>query len=54
MIDAKYIVDTFEKALSEGVAQDKLDAMKAKAKESVSDYADIILNETKQRDTKCS
>jgi len=41
--DAKYIVDLMEKAKAEGIAPEKLSAMKDKAKESVSDYLPLIL-----------
>ena len=47
--DAEYIVDMFEKALKEGVDDGKLEAMKAKAKESVDDYIDIIADEIERR-----
>lgn len=40
--DAVYIVDKFEQSLSEGIAEDKLNAMKDKATESVRDYLHLI------------
>ncbi|MBQ6150485.1 MAG: LicD family protein [Mogibacterium sp.] len=39
---ADYIVDCMEKAIAEGVEDDKLEAMKAKARESVQDYIGLI------------
>lgn len=41
--DPKYIVDLFEKSLDEGVSIEKLNHMKELAKESVDDYADLIV-----------
>ena len=43
--DAEYVVERFETALREGVSKEKIDVMKAKAKESVDDYADLIFSE---------
>lgn len=40
--DAKYIVDKLEQSLSEGIATEKLEAMKDKAVESVTDYLHLI------------
>lgn len=48
--DAEYIVELFERALEEGVSEDKIEAMKAKAKESVNDYIDIIYFEIKRKE----
>lgn len=39
-----YIVNAFEQALSEGVDEAKVSAMKAKAKESVEDYIDLVIS----------
>ena len=50
--DPILIVDRFEAALKEGVADEKLAAMKAKALESVTDYIDDIVRETTQRKEK--
>ncbi len=47
--DAQTIVDRFEAALKEGVSEEKIAAMKAKAKESVDDYIDIIYSEIKRK-----
>ena len=47
--DGKYIVDKFEEALKEGVAQEKIDAMRAKAMRSVDGYADRIYEEILRR-----
>lgn len=47
--NAEYIVDKFEAALKEGVSEDKITAMKEKAKESVDDYIDIIFSEIKRK-----
>jgi polysaccharide pyruvyl transferase WcaK-like protein len=41
---AKFIVDAMEKAKAEGIDDEKLSAMKDKARESVSDYLPLILN----------
>lgn len=40
----EYIVDSMEKAQAEGIDDELLSAMKDRAKESVSDYLDLILN----------
>lgn len=40
--DAKYAVDTLEKALIEGVEQEKIERMKMLAQQSVDDYLEII------------
>lgn len=42
--DPVFIVDRFEEALAEGVDDGKIDAMKARALESVTDYIDLIVN----------
>lgn len=42
-LDAEYIVDAYEKALAEGVSEDALGKMKSLAKESVSDYINMII-----------
>lgn len=42
-----HIVDCMEKAMKEGVGQDKLDVMKSKALESVDDYIEMILEANK-------
>ncbi len=41
--DPEYIVNCMEKAKEEGVDDDKLHAMKEKARESVDDYLDLII-----------
>lgn len=41
--DPVLIVDRFEKAMREGVGSDKIEAMKARALESVDDYIDLIM-----------
>ena len=46
--NAEYIVDTMEKALEDGVDKKKLDKMKEKARESVSDYTGLILSQYKK------
>ena len=40
--DPVFIVDVIERSLEEGVDPEKVAAMKAKAKESVDDYIDLI------------
>ena len=40
--DVNYIVDKFEQSLKEGVAEEKIEMMKAKAMESVNDYIELI------------
>jgi polysaccharide pyruvyl transferase WcaK-like protein len=47
--DAEYIVDKFEEALNEGISDEKMAVMKAKAKESVDDYVDIIYSEIRRK-----
>ena len=47
--DPKYIVDLFEKSLDEGVSIEKLNHMKELAKESVDDYADLIVKVLKEK-----
>ncbi len=41
--DAETIVDRFEQALAEGVGQEQIDAMKARARESVCDYIELLM-----------
>lgn len=47
--NADYIVDRMETAIEEGVADDKLEAMKAKALESVQDYIGLIADVAKEK-----
>ena len=42
--DPVLIVDRFEKAMREGVTEDRIAAMKARAHESVADYIDLIID----------
>jgi polysaccharide pyruvyl transferase WcaK-like protein len=41
---AQYIVDSMEKAAKQGIDDTLLNAMKSKARESVTDYVDLIIN----------
>ncbi|MGY3568460.1 polysaccharide pyruvyl transferase family protein [Vibrio paucivorans] len=43
-LEAKYIVDMLERSLKEGISDEKLLAMKDKARESVLDYLPLILD----------
>lgn len=52
--DPGKIVDRFEAALDEGVGLEEIDAMKAKARESVTDYIDLILDAVKEAAAKDS
>lgn len=46
-----YIVDKMEKALSEGVSEEKVGVLKAKALESVDDYIDLIVETDEKNKT---
>lgn len=45
--DPVYIVDKLEQSLSEGIDDEKMQAMKSKARESVTDYLPLILERNK-------
>lgn len=47
--NAEYIVGSMEKALTEGVSDECLESMKAKAHESVADYIDLIAEVAKKK-----
>ena len=49
---AEYIVDSLEKAAKEGIDDTLLNAMKSKARESVTDYIDLILNAANKKISK--
>jgi polysaccharide pyruvyl transferase WcaK-like protein len=49
---AQYIVDSMEKAAKEGIDDTLLNAMKSKARQSVRDYIDLILNAANKKISK--
>ena len=49
---AQYIVDSMEKAAKQGIDDTLLNAMKSKARQSVTDYIDLILNAANKKISK--
>jgi polysaccharide pyruvyl transferase WcaK-like protein len=49
---AQYIVDSMEKAAKQGIDDTLLNAMKSKARQSVRDYIDLILNAANKKISK--